>query len=202
MRRLAVIALLGPAAAQPQWSDNPANLLKKFAPSGTEPVSSTPKTGLAFIATWSIDEAGDTFTLSIEAGSTGWIGFGIAEAVGMRGADIMMGHVDGNGKAHIGDYHAIADSTLVKDGCQDWTVHHGEEQDGWTLLVVSRGLLTKDSNDRPILLASSKRTSFLAAFGRLSDVVARKALPPVWLDHRSVSCSKRFQAAPSCSKRT
>ena len=32
----------------------------------------------------------------------------------------------------------------TKDGCQDWSVHHGEEKDGRTLLVFSRAFATGD----------------------------------------------------------
>ena len=62
---------------------------------------------------------------------------------------------------------------LVRDfpGCQDWTAHYGEENNGNTLVVISRKFLTNDTNDRPILLTGLKRTTLLLAFGA-SDALA------------------------------
>ena len=36
----------------------------------------------------------------------------------MRGADIMMGHVESDGKVVVGDYHATGNTVPIKDGCQ------------------------------------------------------------------------------------
>jgi hypothetical protein len=90
----------------------------------------------------------------------------------MRGADIMVASVDAAGKSTVTDYHATKNGAPVEDGCQDWSIHFGEEKDGWTRVVVSRKLTTKDSNDRPILLTGLKRTGLLAAFsGTNSDAM-------------------------------
>ena len=107
--------------------------------------------------------------VAVEAPSTGWVSFGISEAAGMRGADIMMGHVASDGKVFVGDYHATGNALPVKDGCQDWTVHLGEANAGSTLLVVSRPLVTEDSNDRPILLEGLTKTGLLFAYGGLGN---------------------------------
>jgi hypothetical protein len=56
-------------------------------------------------------------------------------------------------------------------GCQDWTVHYGEEAGGNTLVVISRKFLTDDANDHPILLTGLKKTTLLLAFGT-SDTLA------------------------------
>ena len=154
--------LCGPAVAV-TWSSTPATLLQLQVPSLTTQ-SFEPKVGLDWKMTWGLTT--DKLYLAIEAGTTGWVGFGLSEAAGMRGADIMQGHVTSAGAAHVGDFHAVANEAPMADGCQDWTVHHGEEKDGSTLLVVSRKLLTEDSNDRPILASGGlKRQGILAAFG-------------------------------------
>ena len=89
----------------------------------------------------------------------------------MKGADIMMGHVDSTGKAVVGDYHSTSNAKPVRDGCQDWNVHYGEESVGKTLLVFSRKFATGDSNDHEIFseLTGGKRLTFLCAYGANDD---------------------------------
>jgi dopamine beta-monooxygenase len=149
------------------WSDTPANLLGIAQP-GLTTHAFRPKADLQYNLTWGLTT--DRIYVAVEAQTTGWVGFGLSEAGGMRGADIMMGHVDSSGIAYVGDYHATANQKPVYDGCQDWTVHHGEERDGSTMLVVSRKLTTEDSNDRPILLSGGLKTQgLLAAYGSDGD---------------------------------
>ena len=81
-----------------------------------------------------------------------------------------MAYVGGDGKAYAGDYHATANAQPIKDGCQDWSILHGEEHSGSTLVVLSRPLTTSDVNDRPIFTSGFKRTSLLAAFGNTDDI--------------------------------
>jgi hypothetical protein len=69
-------------------------------------------------ATWSIDATAKKIYVAVEAPSTGWVAFGISEAAAMRGADIMMGHVESDGKVVVGDYHATGNTVPIKDGCQ------------------------------------------------------------------------------------
>ena len=75
-----------------------------------------------------------------------------------------------DGKAYAGDYHATGDWKPIEDGCQDWSILHGEERDGSTLVVLSRPLITSDSNDRPIFTTGFKSTGLLAAFGSSDDI--------------------------------
>jgi len=121
---------------------------------------------------WLLEESAGIVTFAIEAQTLGWVALGLAEAAGMKGSDIVMGHVDGfNGVVHIGDYHAIANAAPILDGCQDWSVLHGEEDVSGkrTLLIVRRNLTTTDSNDRPILLSSIKQLKIITAIGSHSD---------------------------------
>ena len=124
------------------------------------------------VVSWILDELRATVTFAIEAQTTGWIALGLAEAAGMKGADVVMGHVDGaSGSVHIGDYHAIANAAPIRDGCQDWSVLHGEEDSAEkrTILITTRNLTTSDSNDRPILLDSIKRLKIITAMGAHGD---------------------------------
>ena len=143
-------------------------LLKKYTSAGATVLSLS--TMADYIVSWVLDESASppTVTFALEAKTTGWVAIGIAEAAGMKGADIMMGNVDG-GSVRIGDYHAIANARPIADGCQDWSVLHGEESATSTLLIVRRSLVTGDSNDRSILLDSIKVTKIITAMGADGD---------------------------------
>ena len=54
--------------------------------------------------------------VALTAQTTGWVGLGFGEAAAMRGADIAVAHVDGQGKAHVADYHAIGNRAPIMDG--------------------------------------------------------------------------------------
>jgi hypothetical protein len=143
-------------------------LLQQYTSSGAAVLSLSTMTD--YIVSWVLDEVASppTVTFALEAKTTGWVAIGIAEAAGMKGADIMMGNVDG-GSVRIGDYHAVANARPIADGCQDWTVLHGEESASSTLLIVRRSLVTGDSNDRSILLDSIKVTKIITAMGADGD---------------------------------
>ena len=56
------------------------------------------------------------------------------------------------------------------DGCQDWTIHHGEQADGKTLIVASRRFLTGDANDLPVVHTGLRKASLLFSYGSCDDV--------------------------------
>ena len=166
------------------WSASAASIITQLAtaanPTSTPQVHSvtTMASGIeangtpGFTVTWVLDEAQQTVTFALEAQTTGWVAIGLAEAAGMKGADMMMGHVDSTtGEVKIGDYHAVANQQPILDGCQDWSVLWGEESAATksTLLVVRRNLTTADSNDRAILLNSIKRLKIITAMGAYAD---------------------------------
>ena len=158
------------AHALPAWSDTPANLVKHYAgASGSPPASASHASANlpGYHVTWSITaDRGGEIVVGVEAPTTGWVGFGLSEAAAMRGADIMMGHVEAaTAQAVVGDYHSSANGKPVRDGCQDWSVLHGEENGRSTLLIVSRKLITSDPNDRPILVGALRKTGLLLAYG-------------------------------------
>lgn len=154
------------AAVDAPFSKTPADLVKQF--SGAENVLfHEPNVGFDWSMSWAIKD-NTTIYISVHAKTSGWVGLGIVEAAGMRGADIMMGHV-ADGKGIVGDYYATSNAKPTKDGCQDWTIHFAEEAGGYTLLVVSRKLVTTDINDRPITTSGKKRSSFLAAYGEIDS---------------------------------
>jgi hypothetical protein len=113
------------STANAAWSQTVSSLLTKYEPTATF----TTTTPLVPFAGYSLSYAlsSDHITFAVEADTTGWVGLGIAEAAGMKGADIMMGHVDSTGKAVVGDYHSVANAKPTRDGCQDWSAKYGEE---------------------------------------------------------------------------
>ena len=138
------------------------------------------------VVSWILDEVLGSVTFAVEAQTTGWVALGLAEAAGMKGSDVVMGHVDGSGgSVRIGDYHAIANAAPILDGCQDWSVVHGEEDgaEKRTLLIVARNLTTSDSNDRPILLDSIKRLKIITAMGAHGDDGSSSLTDPSYSYH-------------------
>ena len=85
---------------------------------------------------WVTDTTAARITLTVEAATSGWVGFGIAEAGGMRGSDIFIGSV-ANGVASHNDYHALDNSAPTQDERNDWTLHSATEGGGVTTLQFS-----------------------------------------------------------------
>ena len=108
------------------WSQTVASLLAKHEPAATFTTSAAVVPFSGYKLNYALDAVNKHVTFVVEAETTGWVALGISEAAGMKGADIMMGHVDSSGKAVVGDFHAVSNSRPTKDGCQDWTVHHGQ----------------------------------------------------------------------------
>ncbi len=81
---------------------------------------------------WTADVNNDVLYLAVEAETTGWVGFGLGEPTSgsMPGADILVAWVDSNNQAHVSDRYALDFSTPLEDGCQDWTLISGIEEDG------------------------------------------------------------------------
>jgi ABC-type multidrug transport system ATPase subunit len=156
---------------QAAWTTSPSDLLDQYEPSPTFKTTTPISPFASYKLWWSYSLEKEHITFVIEAKTTGWVGMGIAEAAGMRGADIMMGHVLSSGKVVVEDFHSIANALPNKDGCQDWEALAGEEDatTGSTLLVFGRKFRTNDSNDHPILIQSIKRLTLLLAHGADGD---------------------------------
>jgi len=107
--------------------------------------------------------------VTITAATTGWVGFGIAEAGGMIGADIMMAHVaDDTGVGEIGDYWSEQNAAPTLDASQDWSLLSASQVGGVTTVRAERLLVTGDIQDRPIVdLANLAPTQYIAAMGAL-----------------------------------
>lgn len=94
----------------------------------------------------------DMISIVIEADTTGWVGFGLAEAGGMAGADIVTASVDDTtGVASVTDRFSLGEAYPSPDTCQDWEVINGAQENGKTFIEIRRKLATNDTQDMPIL---------------------------------------------------
>ena len=92
--------------------------------------------------------------LAVIANATGWVGFGIAEAGGMPGSDIVIFISE---KDELVDAHALSYATPIVDICQDWELLSSwvDMADHVTIFEAKRALDTKDLQDRVIVDDSS-----------------------------------------------
>ena len=58
---------------------------------------------------WSIKDADKSIHFAVEVNTTGWVGFGISAGLSgsMKGADMVIGWVDSQGKGHLQVCHTI-----------------------------------------------------------------------------------------------
>lgn len=97
---------------------------------------------------WQIDQDASKIRLAVAARATGWVGFGIAEAGGMPGSDI----VYYTAATHtITDAYADAYLAPKVDVTQDWTLVHSQTEGGYIIFEAERDIDTDDPQDRPII---------------------------------------------------
>ena len=108
--------------------------------------SPQPDTSQGIALHWSIKD--DTIEIVLVTQATGWIGFGIAEAGGMPGADIMIYEASMN---KVIDAYATSYSAPIADDSQDWTLINSTVAGGYIIVEAQRLLDTGDSQDRPIV---------------------------------------------------
>ena len=74
-----------------------------------------------------------------------WVGFGLAEAGGMAGSDIVYYEAASNS---LVDAFAVQNAKPVADHCQDWSLVAAEKSEGKLMVELSRKLLSSDTMDR------------------------------------------------------
>ena len=80
----------------------------------------------------------------------GWVGFGLADAGGMQGADVML--YESNNPATVRDAHILLERLPLTDDCQDWELVDTVVQEDGFLIVQARRLLdTLDTQDKAII---------------------------------------------------
>lgn len=96
---------------------------------------------------WTIDDSTRTIRLAVAAPATGWVGFGLAEAGGMKGADIVLFEAATN---TLTDAYAIEYVAPKTDDSQDWLLIHSQTDGNIIIFEAERLLDTGDAMDRPI----------------------------------------------------
>ena len=96
---------------------------------------------------WTIDDATSKIRLAVAAPATGWVGFGLAEAGGMRGADMVLFEA---ATGTLTDAYAVEYAAPKIDDAQDWTLLHSQTAGDVILFEAERLLDTGDAMDRPI----------------------------------------------------
>jgi hypothetical protein len=98
-----------------------------------------------------------TFTVSLiryfdstqaNVNGNGWVGFGIAEAGAMKGADIV--YYESSSPMTITDAYSLDFVAPMPDISQDWTLLATSSEGGWLTVEASRALDTQDPQDLTI----------------------------------------------------
>lgn len=117
---------------------------------------------------WNIQD--DRINLAVAVRATGWVGFGISENGGMRGADMVIFQADGE---EIIDSHVLEELFPTPDACQSWSlVNSIVSDDGFLIFEASRLLNTGDAQDRALVDDSSllvPANRIIAAWGDTSS---------------------------------
>ena len=121
------------------------------------PTSSNPQEGAAVF--WSIHDDADEIALSrtskpwiqfaVVVQASGWVGFGLSEAGGMRGSDMVIW--DSQDPTKVRDAHVMEERFPQDDVCSNWDLLKATADDGWIMLEVARNLDTGDSQDLAIM---------------------------------------------------
>ena len=114
---------------------------------------------------WSILD--DEIHIAVAARATGWVGFGIAEAGGMLGADIVY-FTAATGElvdAHVLDQYAQP----IPDDCQSWTLVDSFVGEDFTIFEGVRLLDTGDPQDRIFFNEGSPLISTTRVIGAWGD---------------------------------
>jgi len=105
---------------------------------------------------WNVSTENKEINFTVEAKTTGWIGFGISSGQGkMKGADIVIGWVK-DGKAYFKDRHADGYVMPEVDSEQNYQLISLTEESGKTTMKFSRKFDTCDSEDNTIEAGTTK----------------------------------------------
>jgi len=121
---------------------------------------------------WSVKDTDKSMHFAVEVNTTGWVGFGISAGLSgsMKGADMVVGWVDSQGKGHLQDYHGqeAKNGRPILDRNQDYSLVGSYESNSVTVLKFTRKIITCDKDDRDISLVTTK---VIYAFGK-DDVLS------------------------------
>ena len=97
---------------------------------------------------WYVDESYVYIGVATRA-QDGWVAFGLAEAGGMKGADIVI--YETSKPNTLSDAHVLKDRFPLLDICQDWVFLDAINADGFLIFEGRRLLNTNDGQDHPII---------------------------------------------------
>jgi hypothetical protein len=109
------------------------------------PSSGDPGDGAAIF--WKIEGEDIQFAVAVKA--SGWISFGISEAGGMLGADVVS-FTTSNPSELVDSYILESRADPLPDDCNNWTLISSATESGWIILEMKRALDTGDAQDHKI----------------------------------------------------
>jgi hypothetical protein len=111
------------------------------------PSASNPSKGASIH--WTVDDT--HISLAVAARASGWLGFGLAEAGGMEGADMLLFEASKPGE--VRDAYVLDELMPLDDDCNNWefVASRVEEDSDFIMVEVRRLLDTGDPQDRKII---------------------------------------------------
>mmetsp|Transcript_5138 Transcript_5138/g.7439 ORF Transcript_5138/g.7439 Transcript_5138/m.7439 type:complete len:645 (+) Transcript_5138:49-1983(+) len=114
---------------------------------------------------WVVD--GDHIQFAVAVKASGWLGFGISEAGGMLGADVVTFRTSSPSEL-VDSYILEARAAPLPDDCNNWILLSSQLDDGWIILEMKRALDTGDTQDHKIVNDNnffSAPTRLISAWG-------------------------------------
>jgi DOMON domain len=132
--------------------------------------SKTPNTTQGVAVHWKVDD--ENIHIAVDARAVGWVGFGIAEAGGMKGADMVL--FEAAKPTVLRDAHVLDEFYPIDDICQDWVLSDSRTDEGFLIFEAFRKLNTTDTQDRVIINDSN-------------SVITPQVVIPAWGDSAAIS---------------
>jgi hypothetical protein len=128
------------------------------------------------VAFWKIKPEGNGYAarwiqFAVAVRATGWVGFGLSESGGMRGADVAL--FQASEPNALVDAYVLESRVPQTDSCQSWDLVEATVEDGWMIVEMSRLLDTEDEQDQKIVDDSkiwTPPTRVIAAWGNTVNV--------------------------------
>jgi DOMON domain/Copper type II ascorbate-dependent monooxygenase, N-terminal domain len=96
---------------------------------------------------WKLDD--ENIYLAVAVRAFGWVGFGLSESGGMKGADVII--FESAKPGQLRDAHISDERYPIDDDCQDWVFVDARTDGGFLIFEGYRKLLTMDTQDHAII---------------------------------------------------
>jgi hypothetical protein len=130
-----------------------------FTDASTRFSASIQEDNVAFF--WTIDEVAEVITLAVAAQAQSWVSFGLAEAGGLLGADIVIYEA---AEGTLTDAHAVS-YQAIPDCTQNWELVSASAKNGIIIFEALRKLKTGDPQDRAISTDAMVPDRIILAWG-------------------------------------